>query len=266
MPGINLTESFDGSSSPSGTVLNLNSTASYDFTKLLGTDVTVPVYFIQPPTKPAGFAGATTGLGNISVDGRMSLDLLLVNYSPTGTIAFPTGSTTKGFSTGSITYDLDNHFDRDWGLLTPFFDVDVGNTLSNGSTATARAIQRPYLTLGNVANFMVGSQLHLTGLITLSADVYRIEPWGPQTVFSRILRPGATGKGGTHSRAYEIVQKQVGGANLVDDDGYDASVEFSPNKIVDLTVAFDRSIRYDLNTVSFSVAFNITQMLSRRRY
>jgi hypothetical protein len=154
----------------------MNGTMGYDFTKLLGMDVTVPVYFIQPPTQPAGFAGSSTGLGNISVDGRMSLDLLPVNFSPTATIAFPTGSTTKGFSTGSVTYDLDSHFDRDWGPFTPFFDVDVGNSLNNRSSLTQRPVQRPYLTLGNVANFMAGSQLHVTDRVTLSADAYRIEP------------------------------------------------------------------------------------------
>jgi uncharacterized protein YqfA (UPF0365 family) len=189
----------------------------------------------------------------------------LVDYSPTGTIAFPTGSTTSGFSTGSTTYDLDNHFDRDIGLLTPFFDVDVGNSLNNGSSPTHRVIQRPYLTLGKVAEFMVGPEVHLTDRLTLSADLYKVVPWGPQTVFSRVVS-STSSKGGSHHRTYEIIQKQVGGAKLVDDDGFDASVAFSPTRFMDLTLAFDHSMHYDLNTLSFSIGFNMSQIFSRKPF
>jgi hypothetical protein len=90
-------------------------------------------------------------------------------------------------------------------------------------------------------------------------------PWGPQTLFSRIVRPGTIGKGGKHNRTFEIVQRQVGGAMLISDDGFDASVAFSPITSIDLTLAFDRSVHYALNTLSFGVGFNISQILSRGR-
>lgn len=264
--GISLYESFQGSESSSGSVFNVNNTFGYDFSSQLGIDFTVPIYFAQPPAQQSGFAASAKGIGNVSVDGRLSLDLLLVDYSPTVTLAFPTGNTTSGFSTGSTTYDFDNHFDHEFGLITPFFDVDVGNSLNNGSSPTRTVIERPYLTLGKVANFMIGPEVHLTDRLTLSADVYKVVPWGPQTVFSRVVRAGTTGKGGAKNRTYEIVQKQVGGAKLVDDDGFDASVAFSPTHFMDLTLAFDHSMHYDLNTVSFSVGFNMSQLFSRKPF
>jgi len=58
---------------------------------------------------------------------------------------------------------------------------------------------------------------------------------------------------------------QVGGAGLVSDEGYDASVAFSPNHFIDFTLAFNRSIHYALNTVSFGVGINISQMRSSKR-
>jgi len=143
--------------------------------------------------------------------------------------------------------------------------VDVGNNLNNSASRYHHVIQRPYLTLGKVANFMVGTDFRLTDRWTVSGDAYKVVPWGPQTVFSRIVRPGKVGKGGKHHRTYEIVQRQVGGARIVDDDGFDASVAFSPNHYIDLTLAFDRSIHYALNTISFSVGFNVSQILSRGR-
>jgi hypothetical protein len=263
--GMNLYETFAGSSSSSGSVFNMSNTLGYDFSRQLVMDLTVPIYFVLPPAQKNGFAASATGLGNLSIDGRLSLETPVVDYLPTLTIAFPTGSTTKGFSTGAVTYDFDNRFEHEWGLITPFFDVDVGNSLNNGSSSTRRHIQQPYVTLGKVANFTVGPEVHLTDRWTVSADVYKVVPWGPQTLFSRIVRPGAIGKGGKHNRTFEIVQRQVGGAKLVSDDGFDASVAFSPTHSIDLTLAFDRSVHYALNTISFSVGFNVSKILSRGR-
>jgi hypothetical protein len=263
--GMNLYESFAGSSSSSGSVFNMSNTLGYDFNALMGMDVNVPFYFVLPPAQKNGFAQSATGLGDLSMDGRLTLESPVLDYLPTATIMFPTGSTTKGFSTGSVTYDFDNRFEHVWDPITPFLDADVGNSLNNGANRYHHVIQRPYLTLGKVANFMVGTDVRLTDRWTVSGDAYKVVPWGPQTVFSRIVRPGKVGKGGKHHRTYEIVQRQVGGARIVDDDGFDASVAFSPNHFIDLTLAFDRSFHYALNTISFSVGFNISQILSRGR-
>lgn len=262
--GMNVYETFEGSESPSGSVFDMTNTLGYDFSPLLGVDVSVPFYFVLPPTKRNGFSGAATGLGNLSIDGRLVLETPIVDYLPTVTVAFPTGSTTKGFSTGIVTYDLDNRFEHELGLITPFIDVDVGNSLNNGRSLIRRQIQRPYVTVGKVANFMVGPEIHITDRWTVSGDVYKVVPWGPQTVFSRVVLPGSIGTGGKHNRTFEIVQRQDGGAGLVKDEGYDASVAFSPIRSIDLTLAFDRSIHYDLNTISFSVGFNISEILSRK--
>ena len=262
--GIKLYETFAGSSSSSGSVFNMTNTLGYDFTGHLGVDISLPIYFVRPPGN-SGFAGSAAGVGNPSMDAHLTLELPLVDYSPTATVTFPTASITKGYSTGSVTYDLDNRFEHDFSRVTPFFDVDVGNSLNNGSSAARRRqIQQPYITLGKVANFMIGSDVHLADRWTVSADVYDVVPWGPQTVLSRIVPPGMVGNGGKHNRSFEIFQQQDGGAELVSDDGADASVAFSPTHSIDLTLAFDRSFHYALNTISFSVGFNISQILSRK--
>jgi hypothetical protein len=215
---MKLYETFAGSSSPSGSVFNMTNTLGYDFTGHMGVDVIVPIYFVRPPGN-SGFAGSAAGIGNPSMDARLALELRLVDYSATATVTFPTASITKGYSTGSFTYYLDNRFEHDFSRLTPFFDVDVGNSLNSGNrTAGRRQIQRPYITLGKVANFMIGSDVHLTDRWSVSADVYKVVPWGQQIVFSRIVLPGTVGNGGKHNRSFEIFQQQVGGADLVSDD------------------------------------------------
>src|ERR1700737_2856530 len=154
--GMSLYESFQGSSSSSGSVFSMSNTVGYDFTRQFGMDLTLPIYFVLPPTQKNGFAASTTALGNFSMDGRLSLELPLVNYSPTATITFPTGSTTKGFSTGSVTYDFDNRFEHDFDRVTPFFDVDLGNSANSGNHRSRRGIQRPYMTLGKVGGLWAG--------------------------------------------------------------------------------------------------------------
>jgi hypothetical protein len=262
--GINVYETFQGSYSSSGSVFNLSNTVGYNFSRQFGMDITVPLYFVRPPANN-GFAGSAAGFGNLSMDARLTLESPVLNYSPTATITFPTGSTTKGFSTGSVTYDFDNRLEHDFDRVTPFFDADFGNSSTNGNNRSRRGIQRPYMTLGKVAELMAGTDVHLTERVTLSVDAYDVWPWGPQTMFSQIVLPGAVGKGGKHNRTFEIAQKQVGGANLVTDDGADVSVALSPTHSIDLTLAFDRSFHYALDTISFSVGFNISQILSRGR-
>ena len=263
-PGIGLYSTFEGSSSISGTVFDMSNTVSYNFTKHLGVDLTVPVYFVLPPLTPVkGIASSTTGLGNVALDAHLTIPLLFVDYSPTGTIAFPTGSTTKGFSTGAVTYDLDNRFEHDFGIVSPFIEVDIGNSVNNMSSPRRRVIRRPFLTFGNMAQFTAGPEIQILGRLTVSADAYKVVPWGPQTVFSRIVKPGKTGVGGTHHRVYEISQITGGGANLVEDDGFDASIAFSPTRYLDLTVAANHSIFYSLDTISLSVGLNVSQILAR---
>jgi hypothetical protein len=192
---MKLYETFQGSTSSSGSVFSMSNTLGYDFTRQVGADLSVPVYFVLPPANN-GFAGYATGLGNIAIDGRLSLELPLVDYSPTATITFPTGSTTKGFSTGSVTYDFDNLLEHDFGLLTPFFDVDVGNSLTNGSSRSRRGIQRPYITLGKVAEFMAGPEVHLTDRLTVSADAYYVMPWGA----ANLVQPDCAARNGWEGR------------------------------------------------------------------
>jgi hypothetical protein len=263
--GLNAYTTFEGSSSSSGSIFDMNNMVGYDFNRVVGFDVGAPFYFVAPPAQP-GVASTATGVGNFYLDGHMALEFGVVDYFPTATVTFPTGNTSKGLSTGSITYDLDNRVQHDFGAWAPFFDVDVGNSEENSSNPEVRGIPRPFITLGKVAQFRAGPEVRITERITLSADYYRVVPWGPQTVISRVVRPGKTGKGGKRAPPYEVEQITVGGPDLVSDHGFDASASFSPKRFMNLSLAFSHSTHYALNTMSFSVGFNLTQMLSRSRW
>lgn len=261
---LSIYESFDGSTGPSGSLLRMSNNVGYDLNRWLGMDLNLPLYFVVPPVQQSGFSPAVPNLGNLAVDGRLSLVLPFVDYQPTVTIAFPTGSVAKGFGTGTVTFDADNHFSHDFGFITPFLDVDVGNSLNNGNGPFRSKVQLPYMTLGDLAEFKAGPELHFPRRLTVSGDLYDVMPWGAQTVFSRVVRPGWVGTGGTHGRTYELFSRTDGGAELVKDNGYDVAVEYGATRFLDLGAGFNHSANYDLNTFSLSVGISISQLLSRR--
>ena len=269
--GITLYEAFDGSAGGSGAMLRMSNDVGFEFRRLVGFDLVLPIYFAIPPVQQPGFSSATPSLGSLSVGAHMSLPLPLVEYTPALTIGFPTGSVSKGLSTGAVTYDLDNHFQHGFALvpLAPFLDADIGNSQNNGNGPFHSHVQMPFLTFGKMAEVKAGLELQLLDDLTATADGYDIVPWGPQTMYSRILRPGSVGTGGAHNRAFELFPITDGGPGLTRDSGYEISVGYNPRhflhlRFLDLTAGYSHSMRYDLNTVSLGLGINVSQLLSRR--
>lgn len=242
--GMILTEHFDGSSSSDGKVFSFSSAAGYNFNKHFGVDVGIPVYIVRAPSSIQG-ARSSNGIGDVFVDLRLSLDA-------------PSGDPSKGRSTGRVTFDLDNHFDRGVGRFTPFADIDLGNTVNQ------RAYRRPYLTLGKVASFEAGTSVKLFRSLSASASLYDVAPWGPQRVFSLIVPRGTTVLGTVqHNRVYEKNAETLGGASLDRDNGVNLGASYSPTRYLDFGVGYSRSMHYSLNTMSFGIGVNLSSLISR---
>ncbi len=215
------------------------------------------MYIVRAPSSTQG-AKSNNGIGDVFVDLRLSLDNRLFSYSATLTGTAPSGDPSKGRSTGRVTFDLDNHFDRGVGRFTPFTDIDLGNTVNQ------RAYRRPYLTLGKVASFEAGTSVKLFRLLSASASLYDVAPWGPQRVFSRIVPRGTTVQGTVqHNRVYEKNAETLGGASLDRDNGVNVGVSYSPTRYLDFGVGYSRSMHYSLNTVSFGIGVNLTSLISK---
>jgi hypothetical protein len=255
--GVVWTEHFDGSSSADGKVFSLTSTAGYNFNKYFGIDAGIPVYIVRAPASVQG-AKSNSGVGDAFLDLRLSLDNRLFGYSATLTGAAPSGDTSKGRSTGRVTFDLDNHFDRGVGRFTPFADIDLGNTVSQ------RAYMRPYLTLGKVASFEAGTSMKIFRSLSASASLYDVAPWGTQRVFSRIVPRGTAVVGAVqHNRIFAKNAETLGGAGLDRDNGVNVSASYSPTRYMDFSVGYSRSMHYSLNTVSFGIGLNLSKFVSR---
>ena len=266
--GWGLGARFEGSSSSDGSVYDLGFGAGYNFTHRFGVDLGVPYFFVGTPSavkgnNPQGASG--NGLGDVGANLRMFLPGKGTNFASTIHLAAPTGDKKKGFSTGHGTWNWGNHLEHGWGMLTPFIDAGVGNTI-----ADTKYFHRPYASFGYNAQFESGTEID-AGPVSLTASAYDVAPWGPQTIISRVFRCPAntkcSGSGKTANRKnYLSSNVSSGDANLARDNGFNFGAEFKPVKNVDLEVDYSRSVPLHLNTFSFGIALDIAGALRSRAH
>jgi hypothetical protein len=256
--GMTLNTSFGGSADSGSNVFDWTTTTGYIFNKHFSADVGVPILFVQGTTS----TGATTsnaGLGNIFGQLNFVEKNPALNFGSVATVALPTGDTSKGFSTGRVTLDWTSQVAKDFGRFTPFLSAGLANSVFD-----SRYWRRPYITLGYLAHFEGGTSFDLGHSLTLSASAYDVAPWGTQKLYSRIVGKGAGGGGkSNHGRVYQNNALTTGGSSIDSDDGYNADLDFSPWKYVDLDFGYSHSVHFQLDTFSFSVGFNLSPLLRR---
>jgi hypothetical protein len=260
--GFTFYEQFTGSTNTLGQVMKADTSVGYNFNRYFGVDVGLPVYFVHASSK-SSIAGAMSGngIGNAYTDLRLTLLNPVVNYESTLTGWAPTGDTKKGFSTGRATFDWDNRFDRGFGRIRPFASVGVANTVPD-----SQFFVRPFTTLGTITHFEGGGTYRILRVFHVGASAYDILPTGQQKVFSKLIRSQTSGASSRHGAGvFENNHETVGSADLARDNGVSAWFDASPIRYLDLEVGYTRSVRYDLNTVSFGVGVNVGTLVKAAR-
>ena len=264
-PGWSLGTRFEGSTSGDGSVYDLAFGGGYNFSRHFGVSLGIPYYFVGTPTTiqtKNQQAVSGSGLGNVGADLKWLFPSPTVTYASTLHLGAPTGDTKKGFSTGHATWNWTNHIEHAWGNFTPFIDAGVGNTVQD-----TRYFHRPFMTFGYSAQFEAGTEVD-AGPFSISGSAYDVAPWGTQTVVSRVFRCsgnakcGANGKS-TNRKGYLNSSVQSGAASLDRDNGFNASVEVKPVKMVDLEFDYSRSVPLRLNTFSFGIGLDLGAVLRR---
>jgi len=258
--GLVFYESFEGDSNSDGQVMVLSSSATYHFNQHFSAGVGIPVYFDHPNSSTTGTT-STSGVGNVFATVHAVWKSPFLKYGTALTGIAPTGDSKKGLSTGHATFDWDNRVNHDFGVLTPFFDLGVGNSIMD-----TRYFLRPFSSYGYLAHFEAGTDVDLSHSLSLTLSGYDIAPWGTQSVISRVVPAGAPGKPGsvTHSRAFENNHLTTGTASLTSDEGFNANLSFSPKPYLDLDLGYTRSLRYALNSVSFGVGVNLSSLFGKK--
>lgn len=252
---------FDGTSNADGQVYRLNSSVGYTFTEHFGVDVGVPIYFVRPSaSNTTGASG--NGLGNPYLDLRLKFLNPVVNFGSVLTGFAPAGDSRLGLSTGRATFDWTNHFDHSFNNLTPFIEAGLSNTV-----ADTQLFIRPFTSLGMNSHFQGGVSYALGKYFNVGASGYDIQPFGQQTVFSKVAagNGSAMGRGFGSSRGnpFQNNQQITGSSSLVYDNGFSTWVGASPSPYLDLQLGYTRSIQYDLNSVSFSLGVNVGRLYHR---
>jgi hypothetical protein len=265
-PGWTLGTRFEGSSSSDGSVYDLGTALGYNFSRHFVADFGVPVYFIGTPSSvkknnPDAVSGA--GIGAVFTDFRASFPSDLLNYASAVHLTVPTGDTKKGLSTGHVTWNLSNHIDHAIGDFSPFLNATVGNAVLD-----THYFHRPYITFGYNAAFEGGLEYD-PGKFSFSASAYDVAPWGNQTVISRVFRCNknshCSSSGPTNNRKnYLNASVSTGAADLVRDNGFNASADFKPTSHLDLEFDYSRSVPLDLNIFSFGIGVDLGWLLHHK--
>ncbi len=256
--GVTANVEFGGTSDSDGQVYELNSSVGYDFNPHFGVAIGAPVYFINPSSSTGGTSGS--GLGDPYLALHLKYPGSVLNFGSTLAGAAPVGDSKKGLSTGRATFDWNNRFEHGFSGLTPFVEIGIANT-----TPDSRNFLRPYTTLGFNTHVKGGAGYDVWKFISVEASGYDIIPSGQQTVFSRVNQGQGTGGTVHHGRVFEGNQQTKGGASIAQDDGFSAAVDASPGRVLDVELAYTRSLVYDLNSVSFSIDVNLGHLYRKNQ-
>jgi len=261
---LRLYEKFEGSAASGADVFDMNTSIGYDFNRIFGVETGVPVYFVTPAPSAKLLSSQSNGIGDMYIDFRFALSNALFDFTSTPSFAFPTGDTSKGFSTGHVGFTWDNEMAHSIGRFTPYLSIAPGNGLNNISNPHTRVVHRNFITLGKEAEFTAGSDVDLFGPFSVNLDAYDVVPWGRQEVLSRIVKKGTvTVNGVKHNRYYAVNSVTTGGANLAKDNGYDAALDAALGHFVLVEVGYDYSVRYAEGTAFFSIGFDLSRLISR---
>ena len=262
-------EQFSGSATNgAGQVMSLNSMTGYNFTSHFGVVAGLPVYFIHDSSSTTG-AVSSNGIGDVYAGLRFSLANPIVNYRTTLVGTAPTGDTAKGLSTGHATFDWTNHFDRRFGRWIPFANLGLANSVPD-----TLFYQRQFTSYGYIAHFQAGTSFRIMRPLSAVVSAYDIQPWGTQTVISRIVvenvpgqsllpvppLPGPLGSL-TGAPVFEQSHLVTGTASLTSDDGVSAGLDANFARFFDIWAGYSHSFPLNLDTVSFGIGVNMMGVL-----
>lgn len=259
---------LDATRNELGWIARLDAAAGYNFNRHFALEAGLPGYIVRPSGASAG--GPTlpraTGAGNLHVTARLTISTSLLSYLGALTVTAPTGDKDKGLSTGKVTWDWNNHFERSFGTVTPFGALGVANTVSD-----TPFFVRPFISQGRVTRLEGGARWSLARRLSAGALLYTIQPSGQQTVISRVMPANIAAKPGLlpgrrrGRGVFEFAPTTVGPAEIVRDRGGSLWVSMGPFGLLDFQVGYSRSITYALDTVFFGAGVNVGSLIQQRR-
>ena len=176
--------------------------------------------------------------GDTAINGHFEVNPKLLSYSLTASIGAPTGDKDDGLGAGKVTYNFNNHLEKDFDHFSPDIEVGIGDS----SELVDARIRKSYTTVGKLAHFQAGGSVDLPFHMTFEADAYEELPLTKEIVYS------TTGKG----------RKKVTTATnegVAEDNGFTNALDIPLNGHVTLSGFYNRSLRNHIDTAGFSFTF-----------
>jgi len=256
---------FDASATGLGTVASATADFGYNFTPHLIGEGGLPIIFTRNP-----FSKVTTKdwryvtlMADPYVDARYHTERygLKVTSILTGTI--PASNSLRIFSTGRVGVDWFNHVERDFGLGQGFLNFGVANgTVNRAIMPRPYSEDRPYQTLGIIADAEAGVNRTFFKRYTVGGSAYVLRPAGPQKVFSRFVAPDfPLGGDGNHNRFFDAAFETQGPSKIARDNGYSGWVQIG--RIMNygtLQFSYTQSVHYKLGTASVMLKVDLSSL------
>ena len=215
----------------------------YSFNDIFSADISCPIYFYRladsrstHPKPNAELVPRRGEPGDILVGLHAQFVPRLFQYQLTGAFTIPTGDEAYGLSTGRVTFDISNVFQRSYGRFTPNLELGGGDS----TTFVNRTVTKNYTSLGPLAHFQIGVSVDLFHNISFESDAYEQLPIGDQKIYG----PSRNGKATV-----------VTGHNVTEDNGFTNSLDVPISRNITLSGYYSRSLRLHSDTAGAAVTF-----------
>jgi hypothetical protein len=215
----------------------------YSFNDIFSIDATIPIYMYRlaesrstHPRPTAQLVNQRGEPGDIVFGLHAQFVPRLFQYQLTGAFTAPTGDEAYGLTTGRVTFDINNHFERTFGRITPTLEIGGGDS----TTLVNRTVTKNYTSLGPLAHFQIGLSVDLFRGISFETDAYEQLPIGDQKIYGPSRHGNAT---------------VVTGHNVTEDNGFTNALDVPLNGHFTLSGYYSRSLRIDSDTAAIGITY-----------
>ena len=249
VPGLNASvTSSTQHDSVTGWANLLTPNVAYRFNKYLSADASASVFTtINVNAKSTGKAATSaTQLKTVhgaatdtAIAGHLDLPVTSsVEYTFTSTLGLPTGNKAYGLGAGQVSYDLNNHFERDM-FLSPYVEAGFGDT----SQLLNRRVRRNQTSVGNLAHFEAGGSADLPLHASFNLSAFESLPIGNQNITA------------TKTVRKKTVTVVTGTTGLAEDNGFNSSLDIPVKKHLAVSGFYTRSLRQHSDTAGISLTY-----------
>ncbi len=215
----------------------------YNFNDIFSIDATIPIYMFRlaqtlaTHPKPNALLVAQRGEPGDAIFGLHAQFIPhQFLYQLTGLVTAPTGDETYGLSTGRVTFDISNHFERTFRRFTPNLEIGGGDS----TYLVNRIVNKNYTSLGPLVHFQIGLGIEFIRGIFFETDAYEQLPIGDQKIYG----PSRNGK------ATIVI-----GHNVTEDNGFINALDIPIDRHTTLSGYYSRSLRFRTDTAAIGLTY-----------